>query len=453
MTAHVLRITDGTTTKTFTSGDSMTLIKYEPRISLNGEDIEETAEIRLASATPATNTGNYQAIERLFLQARNYAKTETGKRVYVEFDPGATGTARRSMITNGGIKLNDEVLATRQYDQSIAATISWTRQPFWEGALAQIPLTNASATDDTAGIAITNANDATAENWVSIKAAGVSGDLPAPIKLQMYNSKSGADASDEIFVFHNVYSTPASLDHIYEGEDATGAGITDTGDATDSGDFYASIAWTATTETLLATWALSSAELDYMAGGRFKILARWHAAFPYTNVWLRLKLESANSVLLNGELTPVTKDQRGLHIIDTMRLPPYLAGQANLKGINLKLYALRNTAGTHTIALDYLMLGAISGDNGWKRFVSVDQGAAGVAYQEYFTHDMTEGFTYRTDTSADIIAEFSEYGGDIMLVPATVQKLYFLTSDYNGLAKVDQTWTIKLWYRPRWNAI
>jgi hypothetical protein len=426
----------------------MKLIRYEPRISMNGEDIQEVAEVDFVS-TASANTANIQAINRLFEQARNYERTETGPKVYIEFDPGTSGTAWRSRVKTGGVILHNTILGPWQYDTRFRLKIEWTRQPFWEGALTQIPLTNASATDDTAGITITNANDATAENWVSIKAADVVGDLPAPIKLQMYNSKNGADETDEIYVFHNVHSTPASLDHILEGEDATGAGITDTGDATDSGDFFASIAWTATTETLVATWALASADLDYMAGGRFAILARWDAAFPYTNVWLRLKLEGTSSVLYTGNLSLIP-DLRGLHWLDTFRLPPYLAGQANLKGVNLKLYALRNTAGEHTIALDYLMLGAISGDNGWKRFVSVD---VGIAYQEYFTHDDTEGFTYRTDTSADIIAEFTGYGGPILLTPNAVQKLYFLTADENGLAKVDQTWTIKLWYRPRRNSL
>lgn len=564
--AHILRITDGTTTKTFTSGDNMALIRYEPMTSKDGEDIEESASIRFTSTTPATNAASYEAIEKLFLQARNYAKSGTGKRVYIEFDPGTSGTAWRSMVKNGGINLNDEVLAPRQYNQSMAATVEWTRQPHWEGALTQIPLTNSSASDDTTGITVTNSNDAgtvqietativgtitgdgdasvvitaagmtgspittavavltddtptetaakmaaelnldsditdlfhvassgadliltrlvpaandatlniaydndtctgltgdatsadtqagstTAhENWVSIKAADVIGDLHAPIKLQMYNSKSGADATDEFFVHHNVYSTPASLDHIYEGEDATGATVTATPDGTSSGGFYGSLSYTATTETKIATWAISTGELTYMAGGRFAILSRWQAAFPYTDMWLRLKVEGANSPIDTGELN-IVPNTRGLQPLDVFRLPNNLMGQSALKGVNLVLYAYRNQSGAHTIPLDYLQLSPIAGDNSWLHFKSVDNG---VGYEEYFTHDATERWTYRTDTSSKIIAEFSDQGGEIQLVPGTVQKLYFLTCDYNGAAKVDQTWTVKLWYRPRRNAL
>jgi len=562
MSSHKLQISDGTTTKSFISGDNMALVGYEPITSVDGGLITERFRVNFTSQTPATNTANINTLNKLFLQARNYARTETGAKVYAGLDPGTSGTVWRSRLFDGSIRFNEKVLG-KQYDQTIMAEIEWTRQPFWEGALTQIPLTNASATDDTDGITISNRSDggtaqvetativgtigpagagtatvtltatglagsplatvvdlanddtptisagkmATAmnlvsaitdrfnvsssgadlivtrlvpeandgdlniayantttsdlvddptsvdttagsatdhENWVSIKAANVVGDLPAPIKLQLYNSKD-ADAADEFYVFHNVYSTPASLDHVLEGEDATGATVTAVADGTSSDGFYGSLSYTATVETLIATWALSTTELTYMAGGRFAILARWAADFPYTDMSLRLKLEGTSSVLWTGNLNPIL-DTRQLHLLDTMRLPPYLAGQSALKGINLKLYALRNESGAHTIKLDYLQLSPISGQGGWKRFLSVDNG---VAYQEYFTHDDTEGITYRTDTSSKIIAEFANYGGPIMLVPGAVQKLYMTSCDYNGDAHVDQTWTTKLWYRPR----
>jgi len=312
-------------------------------------------------------------------------------------------------VRDGRVILNDEILGPWQYDTRFLCKIEWTRQPFWEGALTQIPLTNTSATDDTSGITVTNsadtgtnqietativgtvtgdgnatviltaagmtgspisksvalllndtptqsaakivtaliadanittlfnivsssadiiitrlvpaANDGTLnlsyandtctgltddatstdttagsttaqENWVAINDEDVLGDLPSPIKVQMYNSKNGSDASDEIYIFHNVYSTPASMDHVLEGEDATGATVTDTADATSSNGFYGSLAWTATTETLIAEWALSTTELSKYAGGRFAAIARWAAAFPYTNSYLLFKLLS-----------------------------------------------------------------------------------------------------------------------------------------------------------------
>jgi hypothetical protein len=284
------------------------------------------------------------------------------------------------------------------------------------------------------------------ENWVSIDGAGdMVGDLSAPVKIQMYNA-SNVDATDEIYIFHNVYSTPASLDTILEGEDATGATVTDTPDGASSGGFYATLAWAATTETKIASWAITAAQLEYMAGGRFALLARWAAAFPYSSgCYLRVKLEGATGVLYEGDLVQIL-DTRELHLLDSLRLPPYLYGLADVKGINLCLYGWRNESGTHTLKLDFLQLSPISGDGGWKRFDAVSNGAA---YQEYFIHDATERFDYRVDTSGDKIADFTPYGGQILLKAGEAQKLYFTTCDYNGVMNVDQSWTVKVWYRPR----
>ena len=561
MSAHTLTITDGTTTKSFISGDNIALMGYDPLPGKGDNDlITERNRIKFTSSTPATNAANINVINRLFEQARNYARTQTGPKVYINFDPGTSGSAWRSMVFDGEIRYNDRVLSPFQYDKTMIAEIVWTRQPFWEGALTQIPLTNTSATDDITGITISNrtdggvcqvetativgtitgdgnasviltaagmtgspittavavltddtptqsaakmatalnldtditdlfnvassgadlivtrlvpaANDATLniaydndtctgltgdatsadttagsatahENWVSIKAANVVGDLPAPIKLQMYNSKSGADATDEIYVFHNIFSTPASLDHILEGEDATGATVTDIADGTSSGGFYGQLSYTATTETLVATWAISAATLDYMKGGRFKLMARWAVDFPYADMYLHAKLVDGNVIKHEGKLKLIPTT-RQLHEIDTFDAPTNKNGTLSLRAANLELYALRNQSGAHTIKLDYLEM--VPASSGWKRFKT---NGNGVAYQEYFIHDATEGITYKTDTGDKDGQDFSDYGPPIMLTPNAVQKLYITTCDYNGDAHVEQTWTLKLWYRPR----
>ena len=542
----------------------MALVGYEPITSVDGGLITERFRVNFTSQTPATNTANINTLNKLFLQARNYARTETGAKVYAGLDPGTSGTVWRSRLFDGSIRFNEKVLG-KQYDQTIMAEIEWTRQPFWEGALTQIPLTNASATDDTDGITISNRSDggtaqvetatiigtigpagagtatvtltatglagsplatvvdlanddtptisagkmATAmnlvsaitdrfnvtssgadlivtrlvpeandgdlniayantttsdlvddptsvdttagsatdhENWVSIKAANVVGDLPSPIKLQLYNSLNGSDATDEVYVFHNVYSTPASLNHILEGEDATGGTVTAIADGTSSDGFYGQLTYTATTETLVATWSIPTATLDYMKGGRFKIMARWAVDFPYTDMYLHAKIIDGNVIKHEGKLKwiPTT---RQLHEIDTFDAPTTKNGQISLRAVDLKLYALRGQAGAHTIKLDYLEI--VPASTGWKRFKTDGNG---IAYQEYLIHNATEGITYKTDTSAKNGQDFSDYGPPIMMIPNAVQKLYITTCDYNGDAHVEQTWTVKLWYRPRRSA-
>jgi len=566
MSAHVFQISDGTTTKSFISSNDMKLVRYQPLTSLNGEDVTERFLVNFTSKTPATNAANINTINRLFEQARNYANTEMGAKVYAGFDPGTSGTTWRSLIRNGRVILNDEVLATRQYDQTLQLEIEWTRQGFWEGALTAVPLTNTSDTDNTTGMTVYNhdddgvcqvetavivgtitgdgnaaftvtatgmdgspiteqvavltddtptevatkaaaqlntngdisgmfdisssganlvltkwdpaANDVNLniaytnngctgltpdassdntvagsvtphENWVRINDEDVTGDLPAPIKIQMFNSKASFDPTDEIYIFHNVHSTPFSFDHILGGNSAsyggTGAAIADT---TCQDGFYGNLQWAATTETLLATWTLSATNVRYAKGGRFAILARWQADFPYTNVWFKFKLYltgSSTDPLWEGNLSLIP-DTRQLHAIDTFRLPPYLAGVATVSGLLLKLYATRATAGTHTVPLDYIQLSPIAGEGGWKRFVCVDIGLEN--YLDHIMYDETEGYTYY-DGGSGVASTFTEYGGPIMLIPNADQKLYFSSCDNSGDAHIDQTWIIKVWYRPR----
>jgi len=473
-----LRITDGNTTKNFSAGDGMKLIQYKPTVAPSfGEPVEEQIVVEFVG-TPANNRAALQSINRLFEQARNYRFTETGSRVYVEFDPASSGIYYRSLISNGYIEMDQETLLW-QLEIGLRLTIHFTREPFWEGALTQLPLTNGYDTNDVAGLRVDNTSiqvpsstvitwdDGTpilwdtgdvlewddftgVENFVDISGDDILGDLPANIKVEIEHTKSGAAKTKEFFIWHNVYSFPGSFTHMLEAEDATGATVTDHSDANCQGGAYATLAWTATTETQIAEWTLSDELVGNAAGGRFAVLARWRGAFPYTNCWTRLVLLTANNkVLWRGDLVNVSST-RELVLLNTMRLPPYLANMVNTKSIKLRLYALRNQSGTHSLDLDYLQFSPISGDAGWKRFLSVDDG---IAYQEKFIHDAIERQDYLMDTTDGLIAEFTAYGGPILLVPGKSQRLYFNTCDKDGAAKIDQTFDIKVWYRPTRSAL
>lgn len=479
MTTSLLRITDGTTTKNFSSGDSIKLIKYIPAVAQAfGKPVTDEIEVHFVAATASDNRTAIQVVNQLLEQARNYAATETGARVYLEFDPGSTGTYYRSQISNGRIELGEGAIGWDFEINRFRVTIQVTRDPFWEGALTAVPLTNNSDTDNTTGIDVDNASaeivganitwdDDTViqwddsstiewdtagsgtgegDNWVAIDGADIAGDLPAPLKVSVENNSSGSAAMKELYLFHNVFSNPSSLSHMLEGEAAAGSGVTISADTSCQNGAKAAIAWTATSETLIAEWNISGELATYAAGGRFALLARWVGAFPYTNCWLRVKLTTINdNVLWSGNLN-IVSSTRELALLDVLRLPPYLQNQTSIKDIKLKLYGLRNTAGTHTITLDYIQLSPISGDSGWKRFLSVDNGCD---YGEALIHDATESFTYKEDTTNRLISEFTDYGGPILMIPGRAQRLYFNACDENGTAAIAQNLLVKLWYRPR----
>jgi hypothetical protein len=480
MTNSLLRITNGTITKNLATGDDMRLMQYKPTIVPTfGAYVEDQVRFSFVGSSGTVNKANFNAINLLLEQARNYHNTETGARVYLEYDPDGSGTYYRSQVTNGFMELTDETIGNRWDSAYLYVILHVTRDPFWEGALTQLPLTNSYDTGDTAGLRVDNTSiqvpssttiawdDGTpilwdtddvlewddlvgVQNFVDISGDDILGDLPANLKIEIEHTKSGAAKTKEFFIWHNVYSFPGSFTHMLEAEDATGATVTAHTDATCQDGGYATLAWTATTETQIAEWTLSDELVGNAAGGRFAVLARWRGAFPYTNCWTRLVLlTSNNKVLWRGDLVNVSST-RELVLLNTMRLPPYLANMVNTKSIKLRLYALRNQSGTHSIDLDYLQFSPISGDAGWKRFLSVDDG---IAYQEKFIHDALERQDYLMDTTDGLIAEFTAYGGPILLIPGRSQRIYFNTCDKDGAAKISQTFKIKVWYRPTRSAL
>ena len=345
-------------TVTFTSGD-MYLAEYVPEVSLSGQDVRERATVGFTGSL-ATARANVQAVNKLFEQARIYERTATGPKVYMEFDPGTSGTLYRSPVRTGAVHMTDDVLGNQWGAANFEFELEWTRAGYWEGPLTQIPLTNASDTDNTSGLTVNNCYDATHDNTFKVSSSDVVGDLPAPIKFQAVNATTDADGADEIYLFHNVYSNPAAFKHIVEGESSTGTTDTGTTDTTSSGLAHMALSWASTSETLIADWTLPSSDLTDAAGGRFAVIARWFDVGHYNDMWLRLKLETATNYndlwVGNLSLLSQTTDTRELTWLDTLRLPPYLEGQSSLASLQLRLYGMRGASGTHTLNLDYLQL-------------------------------------------------------------------------------------------------
>jgi len=450
---HLLRITDGTITVTLSSGD-IYLSSYIPQVISQDGYIQDSAVIGFSGAM-ATNRANIQSINRLLMQAHNYARSRTGARVYMEFDPDTSGTVYRSRLYSGAVEMTDGLLGNQWGSGTLELNLSFVRDAFWEGPLTQIPLANTSTTDipSTNYVTIYNRNDATGYNWVTIASTDVLGDMPAPFKLEMISATDSTSPTDLIYLWHNVYSAPLAFDHWLEGESSTDA--VSTTDSASSGLAYGAFSWSTTDETKFGEWTIPSSDLDNAAGGHFALLARWKGLFPYTGFWLRVTLETPTTygTLYRGDLQKVAPTTdidniRELKKLDTLQLPPALVGQTGIENVILRLYGLRSST-DNDINIDWLQLSPISGDAGWKGFKAVD---SGIAAGETFVHDATEyptNLDYRIDSSSKKSGKFSNFGGPILLIPNYNQRLYINTCDSAGFAVVTQSWRLKLYYRPR----
>jgi len=460
-----LRFTDGTTTiRILPTGGEAVLKRYTPQMpeidpvdtggaTMDGgerplapyrnvsEQIDLVWEGDLAEQRAAINTLN-----RLFQQARHRQRTGMAARVYLEFRPGSTGDWWRSEILSGRVLVDDADLEfdLQLVNVALEAAIIYTRRFFWEGPEAQIPLTNGNGQNNTAGLTVVNHDDADAgdDNYVAIASTAISGDLPAPPRLEMTNSYDSATRASTIYVAHNAFSAPGTLAHILEAEDA--AGGTPTEHATASAGYYSALSWEATTETLLLNWEISTEQLNALGGNYVRLLMRLYSNTIYTDLWLRVRIKYKSLTTLWEGPRMLAVPNQSLQDLGAVQLPPYLLGAGNIKELNLMLYGTRAQAGSHGLNVDFLQVAPC---DGYRRLVPKGYH---LEYQSRLIDDMVEGLLWK-DTGADTakVGIYVTYGAPILLEPGRDQRLYFLHSGWTGGAGIDRTLSVKAFYRPR----
>jgi hypothetical protein len=190
--ATTLNLVEGGTTTGLNDGTSTYLIDYTPRAGSFDEDsVTEQATILIDVATVALlDSEREEIIERLSnarMRQDNHARDKT----YVNFKPDGGATTWRSEILDGKIINEPNIHKEGWTIKKIEITIEWTRRNYWEGAEAQIPLTNTNGTDDTSGLNVFNCNDGTGTspndqvNYIDIKAVDVGGEIPGATRLEM----------------------------------------------------------------------------------------------------------------------------------------------------------------------------------------------------------------------------------------------------------------------------
>ena len=456
--AHTLSITDGTTTVTLTSGNQY-LSKYAPETSFSGEDLREKVTVGFTGATIDTALTTIRSVSALLEQARRWDEYKTGARVFVNFDPGATGTSYRSLLRGGNINLNDKTLKEHWGSRNLELEIEWTRQGFWEGAETALSMTSFATALNTT-VTINNKSDTDMGNYVTIASTDiVLGDLPAPMKLTVTNASPTSDGFADItdlYVFHNVDSGPSTFTHFIEGESSTD--ITGTTDTVSSNYAYAALSWATQIDTLLARYTISNTRVDAMAGGRFAVIAAQTPSVSastdtkYFSVRLTTTTFDAHEYI--SPKTQISNDGNNYYtFIDVIRVPPSLQTETTFDSVYLELYGYAPSTDTHTYPLDYLMLAPVSADSGWLRVRFAGASVSdGVVYNEKTVVNEYDGSTYVLSTGNLKKAVVALYGGPILLIPNKTQRLYFLANVPSHNIRI-QAMTVSISYRPRYRAL
>lgn len=433
--AHVLSITDGTTTAPLSTTSAM-LSSYVPGTPDAAErgivpPVTEPVEVLFYGANTTAARAALNVVERLLVQAERRQQTGTGARVYLQFQPDGDATAYRSEIIAGMVQLAPKSLQVFGQAQ-INARIIVTRVPYWEGARTQIPLTNGNGTNNTSGLSINNRSG----NWVGISSANVTGVLPAPLELQLVNTTGAGRNYYNFYASVNDFNT--ALAHHIEGETATDTAGTTTSNANSSASNYLSFSVVTTT---YATLVLSTTLLQQTAGRFVRVVARLQTlsatgtVYCTPSVWDYYNLVPlwvGNEVALNGS--------NYLLDLGVVPLPPggYVSGYGELR---MRL-TFRNTSGTATVGLDYVQL-LPSDPLCWRHVI---QRGMVVANNSYMVDDGIEGVAYLVESGA-ANPIYSPVGAPAHVWPNRDQRLYIL---HDGIGQTaNWTLSVRAYYRPR----
>lgn len=442
-----LRFTDSTTTVTISDGSTGWLLKYDANSKAADEPLVTEQPKTLLLGGISTVRGTIESLNKLFRQAKTYQTEKTGPVVYVERLTESSGAWWRSELVLANPIPEPSVMDAGIITGKFEIAITYTRKNYWEGAEAQLPLTNGNGTNNTTGLTVYNHDDSTSghDNYVSIVAADVAGDLPGPVRLEMTNSLA-ASYIWTLWLGHN-WTDPANFGHILEAESAIGGTIY--ADSYCSGGYYSSIALASGAEAELFSWTLASAAQVAAAGRWYKPLVRFRVGATGdgmindtvgTNlVNYRIKIKSGTQIIYTSAYVYKTGE------LSAIRIPPQLFRQSGLRDISLVLCGKQTTGSSKTIDVDFMMLQPL---DGWRKIVFpynyiantyrlIDDGFYGDVYGD-------------TGAGSGKIPASGIYGAPIMLEPGKIQRLYFLWAmNYVNSHQPAMTATIKLYYRPR----
>ncbi|PKN91112.1 MAG: hypothetical protein CVU44_21075 [Chloroflexi bacterium HGW-Chloroflexi-6] len=370
-------------------------------------------------------------------QCFGVARDEKNKRVYLEVRVNESDWYR-TRVHDGIAQIGP---APFWHNSDYARLQVFVKREFgWEGPEAELALTNASGSG-TGGRVVGNENYSTTENWVTVSGAAVLGDLPARTRLELTHTYATNPFIREIWLHHKVDS-PASFVHFIQGEAATGG--VNTADANASGGSKKSVSWAVTTKTKLLSWTLNAASLDAMAGGQVHAMLR-NDGTAYTDLYLQFQLRNptGSTLISEGALAPVAYDIEML-VLDTMQLPPggIVSGSSNLL---LELYGQRLSAGTHNLAIDFVQLSPVGPGNSWQKLTCI---GSGLALNEKLVTDGINERVYRVVAGVNV-ADWTTEGGGIRLQPGRDQRIYVLGAEVGNSYRRLQTYTARLYYRPR----
>lgn len=459
--AHVMTLTDDTTTFSLTSGSDCRLLDYEPRTpDISPQEAEslivDGGEILDAHISNVTESGRYEilgesvedlqtnirTVERLFLQARERQKRKGGAdRVYVTLEMDSEGLTWRSEILFGYLTLAENAFE-EWANFKVEVVITWMRRFYWEGEEGYVTLRDPVTDTNVSEVEIANQHNGSNRNYVQVVGSSLGGSLPAACRIEFENAAGTSVGWNNVYIGHGIWCDALNFDHMLEGEDNETGGGTDTSSATSSGGYYHALTWTGATtySAVKYSYTLSGTQLGYANGSYFRLLARF-ASSPNATTYVRVEITLGALSLFRSQ--EVKLKGYGIEDLGVIQLPPSLSDLSALTLADLSLYIYARDTVSGSLSIDYIQLTPL---DGWRQWSVIgtsfpdgskiyDDGLLGIAY----TDDAAEG------VAGNIITK----GQPILLWPGRNQRLYILFDEDNGGAPITRLSGVRIAYRPR----
>lgn len=437
-----LRLTDGTTTVNLGDGTTGYVLGYTPgspasaSSATGGSPVTERAVVLFLGGLAAIRT-TLESVGALLAQAELYQEKQIGARVWIERQVDDTDIYWRSEVLEGAVIFGEDTLDENLVAGKMEFTIAWKRRNYWEGYEVALPLTNGNGTRQVS-LTVYGVDDSQTgkDNWVDLTGTDLLGDIPGATRIEVTNTYNNAGDTTDVFLALNKNSTPASFNHVLEGESGTG-GTTkpSTPDYTVYSNGRYSEFSVGTTQARALYWTLSSTQLGYAAGNDFRMVVKFSSA-PESGTWVRPRV-TVDSVLTIWEGPWILLSSSGLQEIGTVRLPPgLLSGMAC--GLRLELY-FKRPAGGVTMGIDFLHLYPT---DGWRKLVSA---GFNLSYALLLVDDGFCECVYLISGSGSLTS-YIGYGEQIKLWPGVNQRLFVTTAGSNQAVR---TSSVRVYYRPR----
>lgn len=425
------------------AGGYRVLDGYYPRAGTDDvTPVVETIDLWVSGTNGADLDSKIQALTKALTYAKRNQNGAGG--AYFNYAVDESATLARSRILGGVVTYNEALTRNRKFTRAHAA-LTIERQPFFEEALTQLPLTNLNGSNNTAGLKVFSCNDGTGSvpnkrcNYVEINGPNVKGDLPAAVRLELTNTYASEHKLGNIWIGHG-WQPSANLITCLEAESA--AGKTGTGDGSSSGGQYVLQALSAGSVAQFK-WTLSAAQLTAANGEWFHALPRLMIG-NMTNYQFQLKIVSEDqTVWESGWAAPDVNYALAIRDLFTFRLPPWLAKTSAPAALDLVLEVV--AAQSINLYLDCLFLLPASH---WQ-FVS--RGFVTINQNDRVILDGLEGLYYRdTGSGSGRVGLPKPAGTPILLEPGKTQRLHFLMHSWTGnIAEIGRSLSVKAYYRPR----